>query len=54
MYYDIYIVDPARGGAYKRVVEPPLFLSQLTDFKEVSAPVKRQKGQKAGHTIHCE
>ncbi len=36
-----YIVDSARAEGYKRVAEPRLFLSQLEDIKEASAPVKK-------------
>ncbi len=39
------------GGGYKRVAEPRLLLNQLVDFKEASAPVKRQQEQEAGYTI---
>ncbi len=42
------------GGGYKKVAEPRLFLSQLVDFKEASASVKKQEEQEAGHTTHCE
>ncbi len=54
MYSSIYIVDPARAGSYTRFAEPRLFLSQLADFKDASAPVKKQEEQEVGHTIHCE
>jgi hypothetical protein len=34
-----------RAGGYKRVKESRLFLSQLWDFKEARAPVKKQEEQ---------
>ncbi len=43
-----------QGGVYKKVAEPRLFLSQVVDFKEVSAPAKKQEEQETGHTTHCE
>ncbi len=43
-----------QGGGYKRVAEPQLFLSQLVDFKEGSAPVKMREEPEAGHTSHWE
>ncbi len=43
-----------RAGGYERVAEPRLFLNQLVDFNEASAPVKKQEGEETGHTIHCE
>jgi hypothetical protein len=38
-----YIVDLARADGYKKGTEPRLVLSQLEDFKEASAPVKRTR-----------
>jgi hypothetical protein len=38
-----YTVDSARADGYKRCAEPRLILSQLEDFKEASAPVKRTR-----------
>jgi hypothetical protein len=49
-----YIVDPTKTGVYKQVAEPQLFLSQLMDFKEARAPVKKQEEHEGGHTIHCD
>jgi hypothetical protein len=42
------------GRGDKRFVEPLLFLSQLEDFKEASAPVKILEEREAGHTTHCD
>jgi hypothetical protein len=53
MLYVILYSGPRQGtGSYKRVAEPRLFLSQLMVFKEVISPVKKQKEQEAGQTIH--
>ncbi len=43
------MVPAAAGGGYKMVVEPRLFLRQLVDFKEGSAPVKKREEQEADH-----
>ena len=44
-------MDSARADGYKRGAKPRLFLSQLEDFKEASAPVKETRRTKKLATL---
>jgi hypothetical protein len=41
-----YIVDSARTDGYKKGAKPLIAISQLEDFKEASAPVKKTRRTK--------